>query len=76
MDIATISRDIGPAINDTIEEISDQLDELGLSNDEASDLISNFLSKFIENIRVIQTIPETSITMLEALVSSLFVEED
>lgn len=76
MDIATISRDIGPAINDTIEEISDQLDELGLSNDEASDLISNFLAKFIENIRVIQTIPETSITMLEALASSLAIEED
>lgn len=76
MDIATISRDIGPAINDTFEEIRDHLDNLGLDDDEASDLISNFLTKFIENIRVIQTIPETSITMLEALASSLAIEED
>ena len=75
-DLPSASVDLGPAITETLDDMEDTLESLGLTDDEACGVISEFLRKFVENMRTNPRVPDMVLGFVELLSDALEPEED
>ena len=74
-DIPSPSLDLGPAITEALDEIGLTLDDLGLNEDEACDLMSAFLKAMATNLSPNKRVPEIVVNFLESLSDALETED-
>jgi hypothetical protein len=74
-DIPSPSLDLGPAITQALDDIIIEMDDLGLSEDEACDLFSVFLKAMATNLSPNKRVPEIVVNFLESLSDALETED-